>query len=494
MFGGGVAQTVFNPIVGVVILIVGVLICVWPRHKAIAAFLAAAILIPTDQVLLVGGFHFPAFRILILFGLARIIRAKATSETEIFSGGMNWIDKALILMTIFTAVDGVLLWQQSGEFFFQLGNVYTAFGLYFLLRFLIRDQEDVERTIRVFAYIAAVVALLMVYEQMTGRNPVYGLLGGARAAMYGTDLERADKIRATASFGHPILAGTFGAILLPLFFGLWLKDKNNRTIALVGMIAATAIPIASNSSTSLLGWIGGVGALCCWPFRKLMRPIRWGILVSLVFLQLVKKSPVWHLITDVDLTGSSSSYHRYQLVNQSILHFWNWMLIGTKSYASWGWDMWDLSNQYVAIGDVSGLVPLIFFVAMIVLGFKYLGMARKTVDGDRKQELFIWAVGAALFANMVAFFGISYFDQTIVVWYALMAIIAVATLAARSHQLEPCAAAETAKPEFAFHRPFTSFSTRFAKSGQQQNATKTLKMHDSSSNTFSLPTGSLRRF
>ncbi len=451
VFGGGVSQTVLNPLVLMVVLIAGVLICLLPRNKVIAAFLAATILIPTDQILLVGSFHFPTYRILLVFGLARMIWTKATSKSEIFSGGMNGIDKALVFMTIFTVVDGVLLWQESGELTYQLGNLFSAFGIYFLLRFLIRDAEDIERTIRVLAYIAAVVALLMVYEQLTGKNPVYGLLGGARAAMYGTDLERADKIRAAASFGHPILAGTFGAILLPLFFGLWRKDKNNRTIALVGMIAATVIPIASNSSTSLLGWVGGVGALCCWPLRKLMRPIRWGILISLVTLHLVKKSPVWHLITDVDLTGSSSSYHRYQLVNQCILHFWNWMLVGTKSYASWGWDMWDLSNQYVAIGDVSGLVPLIFFVAMIVLGFRYLGITRKTVEGDRKQEWFVWAVGAALFANVVAFFGISYFDQTIVVWYALMAIISVATLAARSHQLEPCAAAETAKPEFAFH-------------------------------------------
>jgi hypothetical protein len=47
--------------------------------------------------------------------------------------------------------------------------------------------------------------------------------------------------------------------------------------------------------------------------------------------------------------------------------------------------------------------------------------------GETKQALFVWAIGAALFANAVAFFGISYFDQTIVVWYALLAMISTVT-------------------------------------------------------------------
>jgi hypothetical protein len=35
----------------------------------------------------------------------------------------------------------------------------------------------------------------------------------------------------------------------------------------------------------------------------------------------------------------------------------------------------------------------------------------------------LWAFGAAVFAHSVAFMGVSYFDQTIVAWYLLIAII-----------------------------------------------------------------------
>jgi O-antigen ligase len=83
--------------------------------------------------------------------------------------------------------------------------------------------------------------------------------------------------------------------------------------------------------------------------------------------------------------------------------------------------MWDQANQYVAVGETGGLLPFLCFVAILVIGFRYVGRARRAARGDRKRELFVWTLGAALFANVVAFFGISYFDQTMVVWYLMLA-------------------------------------------------------------------------
>ena len=60
-------------------------------------------------------------------------------------------------------------------------------------------------------------------------------------------------------------------------------------------------------------------------------------------------------------------------------------------------------------------------------GFKFLGNARKKAP-DKKKRLFLWSLGASLFANVVAFFGISYWDQTQVVWYGLLAAISAAVV------------------------------------------------------------------
>jgi hypothetical protein len=435
-FGGGVAATVLHPAVLALTLVAGILICIWPQKKALAAFLTAAILIPMDQVLLIGPAHFPMLRLLVLFGIVRMVRGKAGSKAKIFSGGLNKIDIFTILLTIFIAVNGILLFQASGEVINQLGNVYTVFGAYFLLRFLIRDEEDVLHAMRTLAWVAAFVAVVMTYEVMTGHNP-YAMLGGARAFVYSSLAARDDRFRAQGPFGHSILAGTFGAIVMPLFVALWWKGRKYRKLAVVGVVSATVIVLSSNSSTPVLGYAAGMVALCMWPIRQRMQMMRWGIVLILVSLHMVMKAPVWNLIARIDITGGSSGWHRYMLIDQCIHHFWDWWLIGVKDTSAWGWDMWDTANQYVATCDNSGLLPFIFFVAVLVYGFKYLGRARRAASRDKKRALFIWAMGAALFANVVSFIGISYFDQTEVVWYCFLAMIPVVALAQRKKELKP---------------------------------------------------------
>jgi hypothetical protein len=424
-FGGGVAQTILHPAVLIVILIAGILTCVLPRRKAVVPFLLAAILTPMDQVLVIGSLHFFMLRVLVLFGIIRILKDTLWSKRALFSGGMNKIDVAVILLTVFTALNGILLFQASGAVINQLGNLYTVFGVYFLLRFLIRDEEDIVRTIQTMAGIAAIVAAVMTYEVATGHNP-YAMLGGARVADYASLAMRDDRFRARGPFGHSILAGTFGAVLLPLFVALWWKARKHRMIAVMGIISATVITVACNSSTPVLGYAAGVLALCLWPLRQWMRAMRWAILLTLVCLQLVLKNPVWHLITRIDIIGGSSSWHRFMLVDQCIRHFGDWWLLGVKDTSGWGWEMWDTANQYVSVCANSGLLPFILLLGILIYGFKYLGRARRAAGKDRKRALFIWGLGSALFANVVAFFGISYFDQTMVAWYGLLAMIPAA--------------------------------------------------------------------
>jgi hypothetical protein len=64
----------------------------------------------------------------------------------------------------------------------------------------------------------------------------------------------------------------------------------------------------------------------------------------------------------------------------------------------------------------------------------------------------MWFLAVALFTNCVLFFGISYFDHTKIMWFALLAIIAAATapiLASQtSDELVPEKYAKPLKPAF----------------------------------------------
>jgi hypothetical protein len=419
-YGGGAGETILNPAVALVLLITGLLILFLPQRKALIPFLFTSILIPEDQVLVIAGVHFPLLRILILFGMVRIFLVKGAGEWKIFSGGMNRLDKAVIALALTSAIAGVLLFQNSQAVVYQAGSLFSAFCLYFFLRCLIRDLEDVNRVLRVLAVVVVILACIMTYERLTGGKNPYGYLGGANAKYFSADLDRDGTIRATASFGTPIIAGVFGAITVPLFAGLWLSDRTQRGVAMLGIFSGTVITLMSNSSTPVMAYGAAVLGFALWQFRNMMRIFRWAIVISLVFLQMVMKAPVYHLITRIDISGSS--YHRYALIDQTVHHFWDWWLVGTASNASWGWDMWDTANQYVASAITGGLLTLIFFISVLVHGFKYVGRARKAT-ADKHEALFLWALGVTLFAYTVAFFGISLWDQSVVEWNTLLAII-----------------------------------------------------------------------
>jgi hypothetical protein len=421
IYGGGATSTVLHPLVAVAMLITAALILLLPRKYVVVPFLLSVFLVPLGQVVVLGGLHFTVYRIITLFGCARLVREKFSSQGRLLAGGFNPIDRAFVWYTFLSALAIALLWQEQQALINQLGRLIDSLGGYLVLRILIRDNEDVRRAIKALAVIATVMAICMLNEQLTYQN-VFGYLGGLSIwpAM------REGRIRSQGAFSVYVTAGVFGGTILPFFLWLWTAGKSKAT-AVLGMISATVITITSDTSTAVSAYAAGIFALCFWPLRRQMRAVRWALVITLVSLHLVMKAPVWALIARVDFTGSSASWFRFFMVDTTIRHFSSWWLMGAKDFANWGWDMWDLSDQYVSTALTGGLAALVFFIATISRSFGRLGTARKRVEGDRKQELLLWFLCAALFANVMAYFGISYFDQTQVAWYALLAFISAST-------------------------------------------------------------------
>jgi hypothetical protein len=416
-------QSYVHPAVTVAMLIAVALMLVLRRNQVVVVFLSAGLLIPMDQLVIVGPFHFQMLRLLILVGWIRC----GAGAFRVLRGNFNVIDRLVLCFALVDAIDYVVLWTGSTEAMVnRCGVLYTTLGIYFLFRILIRHEKDVIAAITVLAYVAAIIAVVMIVERASGKNP-YSLLGGTRAWTREVVVARGGKLRAMGPFQHPILAGCFGGVISPLFLGLWWKRKSSsRVSALVGVVSGTVIVLASASSTPIMAYVSGAAALAMWPCRRIMRLIRWCVVVGLVALNFAMKAPVWALIQRVDLAGGSTGYHRYQLLDQFIRRFWDWCLVGVKSTDNWGDFMWDHANQFVAVGTTSGLLPLVLFIAIIAYAFRFVGRARKRAEGERSQALFLWALGAALAGNVVAFFGISYHDQTILVWWGLIAMISAA--------------------------------------------------------------------
>lgn len=422
-FGGGTADTFLTP-AGMVILVLACLFILFLRRKyVIAPFLVASLFIPVGQVIVVAGAHLMIYRVLVLVLCCRIFWGKLIARQDPFSLRMNPLDKVFLAWALCNAIFYTVLWHDVGAFFNRLGFLYTALGVYFALRYVIRDREDLIRTIKALALAAVPIAVAMYIEHQTGNNVVSTVFGGVRTQA----VMRGSSIRAQGPFQHSIVAGTFGAMLLPLFIGLWKEGRKHRLIAALGILSSGAITIASASSTPMMTLLTGIAAWALWPFRKKMRILRWGFVITLICLQFVMKAPVWFLIARMSSLTGGTGWHRAELIDQFIRHFGEWWLIGTQNNANWGLDMWDSINAFVNAGVEGGLVTFVFFVSIFVYAYKRLGIARRLAENDPPDEHLMWALGCCLFSNTVAFFGITYFDQSVIVWYALLVMISVGT-------------------------------------------------------------------
>jgi hypothetical protein len=415
-FAGGASSTTLSPIVLAMLALAIVLVLILPRKKALFPMLTIMFMVPLGQQLYLAGVHLYVFRIIILVGLARAIFAKLTEQTSILSGGSNSIDSTFIWCALCQAFAVTILFHNGNAVINQVGSVLDFVGGYFVIRFLIRDMDDVYRSIKCLAFLAMIFGISMVIENRTLHNP-FGYIGGQVMPEL-----REGRARSMGPFNHELMAGSFGATLLPLCVLLW-KNTSAKVTAILGLIGGTLMTITSNSSTSLLTFTAAIVGIMLWPLRKSMRMIRWGIVLALAALQCVMKAPIWFVIAHIDLTGGSSSYHRAALIDQFMRHFSDWCLIGVRQSGTWGLDMWDAQNQYVNVGETGGLNALILFIAMICICFGKLGDARKAVDGDVKKEWIIWLLGATLFANVIAFFGVNYFDQMKFAWFLHLAMI-----------------------------------------------------------------------
>jgi hypothetical protein len=424
-FGGG-GDTFAPPLAIVILALAGILILALPRKYAIVPFLIAVMLIPMGVTVVIASLHLQGVRLLVLVGLVRLL-----ARGERFPGRLTVFDHAVLYSAICNAVMYSLLWREVGAIVNRFGFLLTALGAYFLLRYWVRDKADVIRMIKTFAFIFVLIAPFMWREAITDHN-AFSVLGASELS----DI-RNGRIRAQGPFAHSIIAGTMGAVWLPLFVGLWWYQRDSRWIAAAGALASTVMMLASASSTPVMTYPAAILGLALWPARKRMQLVRWGIIGLLIALQLCMKVPVWFVLNRVSGVFGGSGWHRAMLVDNFVWHFFEWCLIGTRDNANWGWSMWDVDNAYVGAGLSGGLLNFILFIAVLVQGYRIIGVARRSAEGSRRDARLIWSIGAALFANSVAFFGIVYFDQSIVAWYALLAIIALVPKFVPAAQVAP---------------------------------------------------------
>lgn len=400
----------------------GLLVLALPRRSAILPIIMTACFITLGQVIVFASLNFTMFKIIIFFGLARIIFRK-----EVFSIRLHAIDKLLIAYVIVSATAYTLLRNGSGEAIVsQLNFISTSLFPYVIFRALIHDLGDIKAILIILALVTLPVAVAMTIESTTGRN-LFSAFGGVPEFTAVRD----GKLRCQGAFSHPILAGSFGATSLPFMIALWFWADGRKWIAGLGAISATIITITSASSGPVLTYVIALIAMAMWFLRDHMRAVRWSMLLTLLGLHLVMKAPVWALIGKLSEIIGGTGWHRVMLIDAAISHFDEWWLFGTDhtrhwlpTGVTWSEEHTDITNHFIGVGIQGGLLSLILFVVIIVFCFKNLGMKLKEFRSSGFPVQFtVWCVGAVLVGHLASFTSVRYFDQIIVFWYLLLAIV-----------------------------------------------------------------------
>jgi hypothetical protein len=368
------------------------------------------------QGAIIAGLNFDLIRILLLFGWVRLLIRK---EAKTFDPAI--IDKLIIAFALASVITATLLTPSMDTLINRMGQAYNTILTFFLFRFLVRDLEEI-------AFIIKITAI----EKSTQKN-IFAVFGGVPEFT----VIREGQLRCQGPFRHPILAGTFGATLLPLFFALWNKQMKGRNFAYIGIISSTIITVASASSGPLMAYLSSLIGLFLWPLRDNMRFVRWLLFFTLVSLALVMKASIWFLIGRLSGIIGGTGWHRAELMDQAITRFSEWWLFGTTYTAHWAAnngltilpdypDMVDITNQYILIGIQGGILPLILFILIILYGFQGLGRTRRILaEQSSYKQIIPWVMGSALFAHTVTFISVAYFDQMRLMWVLLLSIIAL---------------------------------------------------------------------
>jgi hypothetical protein len=274
--------------------------------------------------------------------------------------------------------------------------------------------------------VLAPLAILMLIEKSTTRN-MFSIFGGVDI---NTMIDEEGRVRCQGPFRHPILAGTLGAALLPLFLGLRFQGAGFRHFANVGIVAVAIIVLTAHSSGPVVASVLVVIGMLMWRLRDDMRILRWVGLFGLIALHMIMKDPVWALFGRLSEVMGGTGYHRTALISAAVSHFNEWWLIGTHYTGHWmpytlrlDPTMADMTNQFIYEGVAGGLLTMVLFVVLISRCFGAVGrlVHFREADSPFSSEIMVWSLGVGLLAHVVSFMSVSYFDQNIVMFYFILA-------------------------------------------------------------------------
>jgi hypothetical protein len=213
------------------------------------------------------------------------------------------------------------------------------------------------------------------------------------------------------------------------------------------MIATVVMVLASTSSSPFASFLLALGGLVMWPHRRWLGVARWAALGAYLSAGVLMTRPAYYLMEKADFTGSSTGWYRARLIESSIEHLSEWWAFGTDNTGHWMANPIDsrhadITNYYLYIGTIGGLLAVILMVAVLWRAFTYVGAAIRDESVPLQHRFMIWCLGVGLFAHAATSLAVTYFDQSMTFfWLNLGFISAMFSAVTRGAAERPAVAA-----------------------------------------------------
>ncbi|MGE5294768.1 MAG: O-antigen ligase family protein [Solirubrobacterales bacterium] len=399
-------QATITQLTFLITVALSVMVLVFPRKYMLLPYVIGACWVPADQTIMVGELNFQVLRVLIVMGVLRLY-----VRGEVVPIRWNKLDKLVLAWALVGSLVYVLQWMNMAALINRCGRLLEWLGLYWVSRQSLRSWDDIGRAYMAFAVCAIAMVPFVALEWSRGDNP-FAALGRV-----GTSI-REGNYRCQATFPHSIMMGLFWATLVPLFIGF---SRQKYKLLFWAAVAASAFMIvATNSSTPILTLMAVGAMLAVYKWRSMTGTVAWGIVAMLFALHIVMKAPVWHLVARIGVVSGSTGYHRFNLIDNAIRHFSEWMVLGIRGTGHWGYGLDDITNQFILEGVRGGLITLVLFCAILFVGARAL-VRLSLRSRDKNESYLAWCTFVTIIAHVISFIGVSYFGQITMIWYLLLA-------------------------------------------------------------------------
>ncbi|MHC5061280.1 MAG: hypothetical protein ACYTFK_09385 [Planctomycetota bacterium] len=396
--------------------------CTTPIYGLIV-YVGVLVLYPSYLTLPIWTIDFTAHRIVIAAVYANLFLRTILPGRFKFT----WLDKIVIIYFTCQILAGITTTAALKIIENRAGGIFDMVLPYFAVRMIVTSKEQYLKLLKGILFIAAPLAIVGVYQCLTGNNPV-GFLKKYYAWEQGkgySPIPRHGFFRADVTFSMSIMFGLFFAMFGPVCAGVLRNAKKHKALYITGLALMGTGVFASVSSGPMLAALLAGCFIVFYRWRKHWKPLVITIIILCGLVEVLSNRHFYDVLGGFTL-NSRTAWYRSRLIGVALFEggmSGHWLT--GFGFADPGWSAriddrshTDMVNHYLLILSRYGLAAFIPFITMNVLVIRKLINAGKSAVLDSDRWL-VWCLAAGLFGLAGAFVSVSLFGQPTTIYYIM---------------------------------------------------------------------------